>query len=134
MSDTVRDHVRRTDLPWRIATTTECGKPVVDVASVISRAELVAKVKQDGIQRAAYSTCMTCLETARRWPDWNADPVEAVARDFYGGRRDPRLRDELRAIAALVDAHRDEFDDYLTGLGETVDLLAARRARRRSAS
>jgi len=130
MVDTPRDHVCRPDLPWRVATLTECGKSIVDVAACITRDEMAAKIKRDGVQRCAYSTCMTCMETSQRWPDWSADPVRAVERDFYGGARDPRLLDELRALAALVLAHREEFDGYLLGIKETVSLDEARRARR----
>lgn len=124
-----RDHVQRPSLPWREDDRTECGKPCNDVRSVISRDELLLRVRRDGIQRAAYSTCMTCLETANRWKDWAADPVDVMAREFYGGRRHERMGDELRAIAALIAAHREEFDSYLAGLGQTVSLDAARRAK-----
>jgi hypothetical protein len=124
-----RDHVRRPDLPWRVATLTECGKPILDVAAHISRAELLARIKRDGVQRAAYSTCMVCLETSHRWPEWASDPVQALAREFYG-QREPTMLNELRALAALVESHRDEFDGYLVGLGETVSLDERRRARR----
>jgi hypothetical protein len=112
---------------------TECGKPVADVKSVIDRSELLARLKRDGVRRAAYATCMTCLETARRWPEWDQDPVKALSREFYSGCPDPRLHDELWALAALVAEHRDEFAGYLHGLTETVSLAAARRARRRGA-
>ena len=45
-----------------------------------------------------------------------------------------RLRpDELRAIAALVAAHRDEFDEFIAGLANTTSLDAVRRDRRRRA-
>lgn len=128
-----RAHVRRPDFPWRDGQRTECGKSAIDVASVIDRAELHRRVARDGIQRTAYAVCMTCLDASRRWKDWAGDPVDVMAREFYGGRRDERLRDELRAIAALVEAHRDEFDGYMTGLSETVSLDAARRARAASA-
>lgn len=126
--ESTRDHVLRPDLPWRTSTLTECGKVAADVKSCIDREALLARIRHDGVRRAAYSTCMTCLETARRWPDWGQDPVEALRREFHGGRADPRMHDELRALAALVAAHRDEFDGYLAGLAETVSL-ADRRAR-----
>lgn len=40
---------------------------------------------------------------------------------------------ELRAIAALVAAHRDEFDEFIAGLANTTSLDAVRRDRRRRA-
>jgi hypothetical protein len=45
-----------------------------------------------------------------------------------------RLTNELHAIAALVAAHRDEFDDFIAGLANTTSLDAARRDRRRRAA
>lgn len=132
VSSSPRDHVHRPDLPWRDGGLTECGKPANDVGSVITREELRQRIQRDGIQRAAYSTCMTCLDASRRWKDWAGDPVDVMAREFYGGRRFDRLGDELRAIAALVAEHREEFDGYLAGLAATVDLDAVRQARLRS--
>jgi hypothetical protein len=125
-----RDHVRRPDLPWRTARLTECGKPIVDVASCITREEMRAKVKQQGVQRAAFTTCMTCMSTGKSWPEWDEDPVRTLGRDFYAGHPDPRMVDELRALAALVDAHRDEFDGYMAGIKETVSLAEQRKRRR----
>jgi hypothetical protein len=37
---------------------------------------------------------------------------------------------ELRAIAALIGEHRAEFDGYLSGLGDTIDLRARRLSRK----
>lgn len=128
-----RAHVRRPDFPWRDGQRTECGKSAIDVAAVIDRDELNRRIHRDGIQRTAYTVCMTCLDASRRWKDWTGDPIDVMAREFYGGRRDERLRDELRALAALVEAHRDEYDDYMTGIGQTVSLDAARQARRKAA-
>lgn len=126
----VRGHVRRPDLPWRKSTMTECGRSVADVTEAVSRPEALARIKRDGVQRAAMGLCMTCLNTARNHPEWDADPVRALAREFYGAT-DPRLGDELRALGALVAEHRDEFDGFLRGLTETVSLADARRARQR---
>lgn len=128
------DHVRRPDLPWREATVTECGKPIVDVASCITRPAMRAKFAREGRQRAAFTTCMTCLHTGDRWPEWQDDPVKALGRYFYMFRGDEQLADELRALAALVEAHRDEFDAYMAGLKDTVNLTAARLAKRRSSA
>jgi len=124
------DHVRRPDLPWRDGRLTECGKPVDDVKSVISREELAARLRQHGQQRTAFLVCMTCIDCVKRWKEWAADPVDAMAREFYGYRRHRSLGDELRAIWAVVEAHRDEFDAVMQGLGQTVRLDAARRAKR----
>jgi hypothetical protein len=130
MGDQPKQHVRRPDLPWREATLTECGQPIVDVAACLTRPQMRAKWSREGEQRAAYTTCMTCLHTGRRWPEWDEDPVGSLARYFYLGRQDPVLADDLRAIAALIETHRDEFDEYLAGLKDTISLAAVRQARR----
>lgn len=41
-----------------------------------------------------------------------------------------RLAAELEALAALVEAHREEFDGYLAGLAATVKLADRRQLRR----
>jgi hypothetical protein len=131
------EHVLRPRLPWRSGLDlTECGRPLGDWA-VITREAFLAKVRRQGRQRAAMTTCMTCWETATRWAAWDEDPVQAVVREAEsrwrrnGGReRDRLLRDELLALAALAEAHRAEFDGLLAGLGDTVRLSDARRARR----
>jgi len=86
----------------------------------MTRAEFEARVKDMGKQRAAMFTCMTCADTARRWGSWEDDPRLAVAREaewergsaYWRARDDrgQRLKDELIAIAALIEAHRQEFD------------------------
>jgi hypothetical protein len=124
-----RDHIRRPDLPWRQSRITECGRPIDDVNGWVDRPAAVARIHREGVQRAALFLCMTCLNTARNHPEWDENPVKALAREFYGAT-DPGLHDELLALGALVAAHREEFDGYLKGLTETVSLAAARRARR----
>jgi hypothetical protein len=125
----VLDHVRRPDLPWRAATRTECGKPIADVKQIIDRDELLARLQSHGKARTSMTVCMTCWQTAARWETFEQDPVAAMAREVYGGRRDPQFAMDLRALAALAVAHRDEFDEYVAGLATTASL-AARRAQR----
>jgi hypothetical protein len=123
-----RDHIRRPNLPWRVSRITECGRPVSDVASIIDRAEALARIKRDGVQRAVYSLCMTCMNTCRNHPDWDDDPIKALGREYFGAT-DPRLRYELLALGELVAAHRGEFEDLIRGLADTTSLSAARRKR-----
>lgn len=125
-----RPHIRRPDLPWRPSRFTECGRPVGDVKEFITRDEALAKIKEFGFQRASFLTCMTCLTNTRQYRE--ETPVQSLSREFFGAT-DPALNDELRAIAAIVDAHRDEFDGFLEGLTTAVDLAAARRERARRA-
>ena len=50
----------------------------------------------------------------------------------WGIEPDPekrRFADELRAIATLVENHREEFDRLVEEYGDVVDLKDARRAR-----
>lgn len=136
-----RDHVVRAQLPWRTDQLTECGRELNDVASFITRDQLIGRVKEHGQQRTAFTVCMTCWTTAssHRY-NWNSDPIATIAREASRcggsyGHASPspersQLVAELRAIAALIDAHRDEFDGYITGLAETTSLTAARKARR----
>ena len=81
----------------------------------ISRDEYFQRLKDYGRQRCALLTCMTCSDAAGRWETWEEDPRKAVEREINWEcrwRRDDRgtlLRDELRALAALVAAHQEEF-------------------------
>lgn len=113
------DHIARPNLPWREpAGLTECGHDASRVPT-ISRDEYHHRLKDLGQQRTAMLTCMTCANTAGRWSDWESDPRQALGREIewergFGYRsresRGQRLKDELVAIAALIEAHRDEFD------------------------
>jgi hypothetical protein len=152
------DHIVRGALPWRDVALTECGRTVDDVGPdrLITRAQLKTRIDQIGQQRAAFTTCMTCIETARRWSDdpihnlhreiaevyrlhqWMPDPRFGVRRsekDYERYQRDKARHDlfvrELAAITALIAEHRDEFDGYLAGIGETASLDQARAAKRR---
>lgn len=148
------DHITRNILPWRTsADLTECGKPVADLAGrLVTREEATARIKRIGQKRAAFSLCMTCASTSdrhRNLRDHTVDLVEAVARATGGLRyaqppyvneapsanwlERQRLSAELEAITALVAAHREEFDGYLSGREQTVSL-AERRGQRRASS
>jgi hypothetical protein len=117
------DHIIRPSLPWRRdgeGTITECGYDASKVKT-LTRAEFFQREKDLGKQRMAMLTCMTCSDTARRWGTWDDDPRLAMQREiewerhaaYYARARDDRgqrLKDELIAIAALIEAHREEFD------------------------
>lgn len=129
------DHVLRPKLPWRDeGAITECGLDASKVKA-LSREELFARLKDMGQQRTALLTCMTCVDTARRWHDWDADPRAAIQREIeweHRGRwsRDDgreRLAFELRAIASLIDAHRDEFMQEVARLRGLAEWQATKK-------
>lgn len=129
------DHILRESAPpWRRSMRlTECGLSA-DNHPTLSRVEMEARWKELGNQRASLFTCMTCAHTANRHPTWATDPAGAMAREceHYRYRDDggEPIRSELRAIAALIEAHPDEFYDYLDGLAETSSLDERRRIRK----
>lgn len=141
-------HVLRAALPWRDGLVlTECGKLPGTGMPVLTVPEFVAKVKREGRQRSAMTTCMTCWATAVRHSvtSWAADPVGVMSREAGWARTwqpgvvrdDPAarlFRDELLAIEELVSRHREEFDGIVAGLAGAARLDDARRRRRRSAS
>lgn len=135
-------HVRRHRLPWRAAelTKTECGQKPAEFARVITWDELRDLVTRLGKQRASMQVCMTCWGRAHSWNDeefylaWEENPEALLYRELKPyGREETLMRRELRAIAALVDAHRDEFAELIQGLEQMVspEDLAARRAEKR---
>lgn len=141
MPDEPLDHLLRAPLPWRADRLTECGRPADTVASVITTDELTARIRRDGKRRTAFTVCMTCADRAGYATTWEAHPIGVLYRELHrvgahrptGVQPNPdfeRMTAELRAIAALVDAHRDEFDAYLAGLRTTVSLTDRRHDRR----
>jgi hypothetical protein len=132
------DHVIRPGLPWREAgaAITECGYDASKVKA-LTRAEFFQRVKDMGQQRTAMLTCMTCSDTARRWKTWEEDPRQAMEREIqwewgngYRARTDrgERLQDELIAIAALIEAHADEFSTIVTTRAQRREWLEKKAA------
>jgi hypothetical protein len=123
------DHILRTSLPWRTdadGAITECGYDASKVKA-LTREEYFKRLADLGRQRTAMITCMTCGNTVRKWSTWEDDPRQALGREIEWesnwGRRDrgQRLKDELLAIASLIEAHRAEFE-------ATIAESAGRRA------
>lgn len=130
------DHILRPRLPWRHGgEITECGYDASKV-KVLTREEYTQRFKELGRQRCAMVTCMTCADTAARWGTWDDDPRKALEREITwegAGRwaredRGQRLKDELLAIAALIEAHRDEFDASITTAEQRREWLEKKKA------
>ncbi len=119
------DHVLRPKLPWRgnEEPITECGLDASKVKT-LTRDEFLARLKDMGQQRTAILTCMTCVDTSRRWHGWDLDPRQAIEREIAWEHRGrwshddgrQRLVFELQAIAALIEAHRPEFEAHVAQL------------------
>ena len=113
------DHILRPPLPWRVGEPgmTECGYDASKVKT-LTREAFDKRVQEMGSQRTALFTCMTCTDANRRWRTRDDDLRSLLGREIdwewgSGFRRDDRgtrLRDELVAIAVLIEKHRDEFD------------------------
>lgn len=135
------DHIERPRLPWRdpsAPVVTECGYDATKVKT-LTRDEFFQREKDLGKQRTAMLTCMTCADTARRWGRWPDDPRLALQREIewerggaYWARaredRGQRLKDELLAIASLIEAHREEFDAHIAASEQRRDWLEKKAA------
>ena len=137
------DHILRPRLPWRDLAEgpiTECGYDATKV-KVLTRAEYAERERELGQRRCAMLTCMTCADTAKRWGCWDDDPRLALGREIEWERggfywrermdRGSRLRDELLAIAELIDAHRGEFNEALIEMTKKREWKAALEAKRK---
>lgn len=127
------DHILRPLLPWRSGPgITECGLDASKV-STLTRDDYFARHKELGMQRCAMLTCMTCSQTARNYKTWEDDPRNALGREIAwetAWNREDRgnlLLDELNAIAALIEAHREEFDGIVAASAARRDWLAKKQ-------
>lgn len=128
------DHIVRPRLPWRSdeGAITECGYDASKVKTM-TREEFLQRYKDLGSTRMMMLTCMTCLDTARRWGTWADDPRKALEREINWENprwetRGTRLRDELLAIEILIAAHRDEFDTLVRTTEQRRAWLAQKAA------
>lgn len=131
-------HICRTSLPWRDATRTVCGKQISQYRPdlVINLADAHAMQRRLGQQRFALTICMTCAHNVGHWAEWDANPIKRFQREINGNgmgsdRNDDQVEHELRAIAALIERHRQEFDDMVAALsdGSVVTMEQLRRSR-----
>jgi hypothetical protein len=141
------DHIPRPLLPWRApseADITECGARCCEVRT-ITREAFRTRVKAQGIQRAAMITCMTCLHAIERSPSWAEEPrlvlqraiewenpwwsVRSIVGSYVREQRGHLLKDELVALAALAEAHPEEFKAALERQ-KWLSMKASREANR----
>lgn len=119
-------HIVRVRLPWNTTDRTECGKDPEQFRRVVSRGEAVRRWKEVGATRARYEFCMTCVDTANRWPSFNDDPVEASKRGAtWRTGHDDLTSAELRAVALVLDSHRDEFEAVVGDLLSVAPIRGA---------
>ena len=137
MSDEPLKHIARTPLPWRESGKTVCGKPISQYADglVVGLEDAAVLSRRLGRQRFALVICMTCAHNADRWTQWEDSPIARMEREVTGGafgRREPILEYELRSIADMIAAHRDEFNErvesYASGDVTTMADLRRKRA------
>lgn len=121
-------HIERGMLPWRSERMTECGRAVD--RPTWTRGEAVAEYERLGRQQFSLAVCMTCYNTANNNPDWDHNPISCMHRHTGWGSHEERLTAELRAIATLIEAHRDEFDGTVAALLDASELAAKRQERR----
>jgi hypothetical protein len=132
------DHILRPSLPWRRDPgITECGYDASKV-KFITRKEFFDREREMGKQRCAMLTCMTCSDTTKRYGTWEDDPRAAIGREvtwergeFWGRGRTDRgtsLKDELLAIEALIEAHREEFDGIISANMQRQEWLEKKAA------
>lgn len=128
-------HIARPVPPWSSLELTECGRARSEMAKVIPIDEARSLIAKHGKQRAAFLLCMTC--TQRLTPAWDVDPISTLQKHLtrVSWTRNAEDREalvvELRAIAAFIEAHREEFDGFVAGMADTASLADRRRARGR---
>lgn len=132
-------HLRRVAPPWAAEDMTICGRPLSDVASWVQWEEAKALFNKHGRARAMFLFCATCVDRHGYKGDspgrFDRVPAKVTAdwAERAAWRDSPqaeRIRAELLGLAALVEAHRDEYDAHVAAqLGN--ELTARRAARKR---
>lgn len=117
-------HIQRDPLPWRAAEEwlTECGLPASSYPTV-TREVIELRLREDGKQRTAMMTCMTCLSAMTRYDYLRSRPgVDRILQTFRReidrcgfGAQAPAilLSQELRAMMTLIERHDEEFRQIL---------------------
>lgn len=119
-----RLHILRAVPPYRRygpsrAAYTECGRQASARCETITRAEAAARIREHGRAAMVAQVCVTCARRSDAYSgiDWEDNPAALVARDADSSTELHELIvDELRAMAALVAAHPEEFTRELAHL------------------
>lgn len=134
-------HITRPLLPWQSERLTECGRDADDFREgiVIDRVEVKALLAKHGKQRVSFLCCMTCLGRSNySFDTWEDNPASVMRRycersgGGWSGDPNAAINVELRALALLVAAHRDEFDQAVRDLQGAATLDAKRREKRQA--
>jgi hypothetical protein len=133
MPDQPVAHLPRAVPPWDEIRYTHCGRLIVDVAKMGTAEAYAALVKRQGQRRAAYDYCQNCTERAKYTQgSWETNATD-IALDWLGrtryisdGGRDIATA-TLHALAALVDAHREEFEAHRDATKSGIASLNAKR-------
>lgn len=138
MPDEPVAHLPRPVPPWEEAHNTLCGRDMADVAKMGTIAAFIATVRKHGQRRAAFDYCQSCASHTRTAVmTWEKNPIEImsdwVGRGIYTAAPDQeRITANLYALAALVEAHPEEFEAHRDATKEgAVSLSGARLAKRR---
>lgn len=138
MPDEPVAHLPRPVPPWEEVHNTLCGRGITDVAKMGTIAAFIATVKKYGQRRAAFDYCQNCVSHTRTAVmTWEKNPIEIVS-DWVGrgiytaAPGQERITANLYALAALVEAHPEEFEAHRSATTTgAVSLGAARAAKRR---
>lgn len=135
-------HILRPKPPWETQDLTHCGRQAETVAHTTADG-MMAHLRKYGRQRTAYTHCMTCVDRVQAYSridtnlrvavpmTWESEPVAITERWLdrtYEPTEKDRKRRMLHAIAAIIEAHQDEFDAMVAADG-VADLAAHRRGR-----
>lgn len=137
MPDQPVAHLPRPVPPWEEVRHTHCGRPIADVVKMGTAEAYLALAKRQGKRRAAYDYCQTCTDRlAYANGSWEMNAT-AIMIDWLGRTRYSNdgtrfeVTASLHALAALVDAHRDEFEAHRDATKQGIVSLNQRRAERK---
>jgi len=126
--DGQRTHIVRPPVPWSLVPlSSECGRATSSLDSTMTLDEARVLREKLGQQRFALVICMTCATTAGRWPTFEEDPLQRLQRERNlwqeGGEQ---VRNELFALAELVNRHRAEYEGLVGEIGSVTRLKRPR--------